>query len=266
MRRLFPFLAVLTLLLAPAARAHELLPAQLVEFMETHPDATLEELEAFLDANPGMDGDGVQGRAATLEAVRGAQPQGFWHTAWQFFGLGVEHILSGPDHILFVLSLILVFTSLRSVLKTVTAFTVSHSVTILLAGSDLLRVSASIVEPMIALSIAYVALTTVFLRHRPFFASRRNTLLSVFFFGLFHGMGFAGLLQELSVPRGSGFFTALISFNAGIEAGQMLILLAAVPLVYAFRRKRWYPAAMRVLAVMISVLAVFWMGQRLLGA
>jgi hypothetical protein len=228
-----------------SAYAHELLPKALIEYMEQHPDADQ--------------------RARIIDAARNPQQATLLDVAWDFFRLGFQHILEGIDHVLFVLSLLLVFRSLKETLKLITFFTVAHSITLLLAGAEILTLPSTIVEPLIAFSIAYVALTSVFLGKRyPFFARRGGKGLSVFLFGLFHGLGFAGLLQDLAIPR-EHFLNALISFNVGVEAGQMLILAIALPFIVIFRTSRWYPTVIRVLAVLISIVAIYWVFERIAG-
>ena len=134
--------------------------------------------------------------------------------AWQYLRLGFTHIVpEGVDHILFVLGIFLLNTRLKPILIQVTAFTVAHSITLGLTMYDVISLPARIVEPLIALSVAYVAIenivTTRLTPWRP---------VLVFAFGLLHGMGFAGILRELEVPR-SEIIPALISFNIGIELG-----------------------------------------------
>jgi hydrogenase/urease accessory protein HupE len=257
--------AALSLCPAPRAAAHTLLPKKLLQYMEEHPHATTQELEAFMQTDPAMYDGNAGYKAKIIAEVQNPQAGGFWNTCGDFFALGVNHILSGLDHILFVLSLVLFFVSLRATLKLISMFTLSHSITLILAGTDILRVSSTVVEPLIAFSIVYVALTSAFLRRYPFFASQKNKALSVFGFGLFHGMGFAGLLRELSIP-GDKFVPALVSFNVGIEAGQLCILALALPFIYFFRNASWYGRAMQVFALVISVVAFGWMIQRLRGA
>ena len=140
-----------------------------------------------------------------------------------FFRLGVEHILTGYDHILFLFALILRGGRLRSLLGIVTAFTVAHSITLALAVLGVVVVPSRIVEPVIALSIAYVALENIFRRR----AASGRWVVS-FVFGLVHGFGFAGALLELGLPP-SGLIGSLVFFNLGVEAGQAMIVAAAVP-------------------------------------
>jgi hydrogenase/urease accessory protein HupE len=179
--------------------------------------------------------------------------------ARQYLRLGFTHIVPyGLDHILFVLGIFLLAPKLRAVLTQVTAFTIAHSITLALSIYGIVSVSPRIVEPMIAVSIAYVAienLTTTRVR-----ASR---IALVFAFGLLHGLGFAGALRELQLPR-SEFVTALITFNIGVELGQLSIVATAFCLIaYWHRAKPWYryrfvmPAS-----AAIAAAGIFWTIQR----
>ncbi len=178
----------------------------------------------------------------------------------QYLSLGFTHIVPhGFDHILFVLGIFLLSTKLKPVLAQVTSFTVAHSITLGLTIYGLLSVSPRIVEPAIALSIAYVAienLTTSQLK--PWRVG------IVFAFGLLHGMGFAGVLRDLGLPR-SQFLPALITFNVGVEAGQLTVIAAAWLLVaWWARTKPWYryrfvmPAS-----ALIAATGIFWTVQRI---
>ncbi len=252
----------MTLLVAThTTYAHDLLPKQLIQFMKENPQATDQQIQDFLSINPAIYQNNPHFKSNMLYTIRHPD-HSFWHNGYDFIKLGLGHILSGPDHILFVLSILLVFVSLKDVLKLASVFTISHSITLILAGSNLVRVSSRVVEPMIALSIAYMAITSVFLRHRPFFRSAHSKASTVFFFGLFHGLGFAGLLKDLGIPE-NRFISSLLSFNIGIELGQILIIFCALPIIYAFRNKLWYPRAIQFAAVLIAILGFGWAFQRI---
>jgi len=150
--------------------------------------------------------------------------------------LGFEHILpKGLDHILFVLGIFLLSLSWRPLLLQVTAFTIAHTITLALSLYGVIALSPAIVEPLIALSIVYVAIENVLTKElKPW------RVWVVFAFGLLHGMGFAGVLTELGLPEGE-FVTALIAFNVGVELGQLAVIAAAFLLVGVwFRNKPWY--------------------------
>jgi hydrogenase/urease accessory protein HupE len=174
-----------------------------------------------------------------------------------FFRLGLDHILSGWDHLLFLAALILRGGSLLSLLRIVTAFTVAHSITLALAALGVVVVPGAVVEPAIAASIVWVALENLRARDAP----SRRWLVS-FGFGLVHGLGFASALQELSLPPGR-LAWALVGFNLGVEAGQGVVLLAAFPVLLWLRRASWEPVAVRAASVAVSLAGMFWLVQRL---
>lgn len=153
--------------------------------------------------------------------------------AKQYFVHGVEHILTGYDHLLFVAALVLVSVTLWDLIKIVTAFTAAHTITLVLASLNVIRLSPAIVEPLIAASIVFVALQNVFF---PVAARRGSRLAIAFFFGLFHGLGFAGGLLEAMAQMDSNSLTlALLSFSAGVEVGHQIVVL---PLFLALRLLR----------------------------
>lgn len=189
-------------------------------------------------------------------------------TTGKFVVLGLEHILSGLDHVLFVLGLILLGGNLKSLIKTVTAFTIAHSITLTLAVTKLLEPSPRIVEPLIALSIVAIAIENLRPRkeaaegqkvpdYRPYVA---------FGFGLLHGFGFAGALGEIGL-KGGELANALLSFNIGVELGQASIILVAAPLIaWAVKSKPeiWKKAAV-VGSCGIAAIGGYWFVTRLIG-
>jgi HupE / UreJ protein len=185
-----------------------------------------------------------------------------WQLAGRYLVLGFEHILpKGLDHILFVLGLFLLGNRLRPLLWQVTAFTVAHSITLGLSLYGVLRLPSAVVEPLIAASIAFVAVenlcTSELKPWRPFV---------VFGFGLMHGLGFAGVLTSLGLPR-NAFATALITFNLGVELGQLTVITLAFAAVGWWRRRPWYRQAIVLPASgAIAVTGLFWTVQRILLA
>ena len=180
--------------------------------------------------------------------------------ARQYLALGFTHIVPwGADHILFVLGLFLLARGFRPLLTQVTAFTIAHSVSLGLAAAGLVSIPSRIVEPLIAVSIVVIAVENVFVQN----VSPRRTLL-VFVFGLLHGLGFAGVLRELGLPP-SRFFVALFSFNAGVEAGQLFVILSAFALVgWWTKRRSWYRRWVVVPASLtIAGVGLFWAVERL---
>ncbi len=182
-------------------------------------------------------------------------------TAWRYAVLGFEHILpAGLDHVLFVLGLFLLSPRPKPLLIQVSLFTLAHTATLALSTLGLVRLSPSVVEPLIALSIAWVAFENVLTTElRPWRAGL------VFAFGLLHGLGFAGVLGELGLPR-EAFFTALVSFNVGVELGQLTVIGLAFAAVGAFRSRAWYRARVVVPAsLLIGLTGAWWTLTRTLG-
>ena len=178
----------------------------------------------------------------------------------RYAALGFTHILpKGIDHVLFVLGLFLLSRRARPLLLQISAFTIAHSMTLALSIFGVVRLSSSLVEPLIALSIAYVAIENVFMSR---LTSWRYAL--VFAFGLLHGLGFAGALSEVGLPRAE-FLTALVGFNVGVELGQLSVVAGAFLLVgYWFRDRPWYRQRVVVPASMwIACLGIYWTLQRL---
>lgn len=154
-------------------------------------------------------------------------------SSWSFILLGLQHILTGYDHILFVVGLVLVGGRLRDTLATATAFTLAHSITLACAVLGWAKLSSNIVEPLIALSIVAVAIEGLGQSNK----KRRLHAPVAFGFGLIHGFGFAGALQELSLS-GPGLGWALGGFNLGVELGQVAVILLSVPLLTLAARNR----------------------------
>ena len=178
-----------------------------------------------------------------------------------YLKLGFTHILPlGFDHILFVLSLFLLSPKLKPVLWQATAFTVAHSITLGLAMFHVITPSSQIVEPIIALSIMYVALENIISPHL-----KRSRIGIVFLFGLVHGMGFANALGELGLPQNS-YLSSLIMFNVGVELGQLAVILSAFFLFGKwFGNKSIHRKAIVVpLSVLITLMAGYWTVERLL--
>ena len=148
--------------------------------------------------------------------------RGFWSTAALYVTIGVRHILpDGLDHILFVLALFLSSTRGRALIIQISTFTVAHTVTLGLAAAGVISPTTGFVEPLIAATIAFVAIENLFLPDMP-----KWRPLVVFMFGLIHGLGFAGFFGELGMPPGQ-FWSALIGFNIGVEIGQLGVIAAA---------------------------------------
>ncbi len=174
--------------------------------------------------------------------------------ARQYLRLGYTHILpKGLDHILFVLGIFLLSPRWKTMLLQVTAFTVAHSITLALSIYGVVALPSRVVEPLIALSIAYVAIENLFTRElKPW------RVALVFAFGLLHGLGFAGVLRELGLPR-SEFATALVTFNLGVEGGQLTVIAIALLAVLPFMKRGWYHQRVVIPAsIAIAAIGLYW--------
>jgi hydrogenase/urease accessory protein HupE len=199
--------------------------------------------------------------SVVLSLVAPPAPLTLSEVAPKYFSLGFTHILpKGLDHILFVVGLFLLSTKWRSVFVQVSTFTLAHSITLGLTIYGVVSLPARVVEPMIALSIAYVAIENVVTTE---LKSWRVAL--VFSFGLLHGMGFAGVLRDLGLPRGD-FLAALVTFNAGVEAGQLTVVAIAFCLVVHWRRnaESYRRLIAQPASIAIAVTGLYWTVQRLL--
>ncbi len=177
-----------------------------------------------------------------------------------YLKLGFTHILPlGFDHILFVLSLYLLSPKLKPVLWQATAFTVAHSITLGLAIFDVITPSPAIVEPIIALSIMYVALENIFSPKL-----KKSRIGIVFLFGLVHGMGFANALGSLGLPE-NAYLTSLVMFNVGVELGQLAVILGAFFLFGKwFGNKPYYRKFVAIpISILITLMAGYWTIERI---
>lgn len=177
----------------------------------------------------------------------------------RFVASGIHHIFIGPDHILFIIGLILLGGSVRQLLKIVTGFTIAHSITLTVATLGLANPPGRIIEPLIALSIVYVGLDN--LRAKP--GKRDMRAFAAFGFGLVHGFGFASVLREFGLPPGS-IGWALLSFNAGVEVGQVCIVAAVAPVLALVRAKSSRSGALvaKLGSVVVALAGAFWFVER----
>ncbi len=182
------------------------------------------------------------------------------HPFRQFVILGVEHIVTGYDHLAFLFGLLLVGGPFRSALKIITSFTLAHSLTLALATFNLIRLPSSIVEPLIAASIIYVGVENIFS------SSMDKRWLLTFAFGLIHGCGFASALKEAGVGAdGGGVVLPLFSFNLGVEFGQAAIAALVLPLIWKLKQAphfafRYAPAC----SILIVLAGSYWLVERVL--
>ncbi len=179
-----------------------------------------------------------------------------------YFAIGVEHILTGWDHLLFVIALVLLVGGGGAAVKAATAFTLAHSLTLAAVTLGFAGLPQRPVEALIALSIVFLALEI--LRAGRATLTRRLPWLVAFAFGLLHGFGFAGALREIGLPEGE-MPSALVSFNLGVEAGQLLIIAGMFALLAAVRRfrPRAEPHGLRLAAYAIGITASYWLIDRL---
>lgn len=178
-------------------------------------------------------------------------------SSWQsFLTLGMKHILTGYDHLLFLLVLLIGRQSLKQYIMTITAFTLAHSITLTLAVLGIVDLPSKLVESIIALSICYVAIENIFrkkITHR---------WVITFVFGLVHGLGFASILKEMNLPK-SDLAIALLNFNVGIELIQLLIVLLLIPLLMKLQALKDYRRYVHIGSISIFILGAIWFFQRL---
>lgn len=175
-----------------------------------------------------------------------------------FVRLGTEHIFLGYDHILFLFGLLLLGGRFRNLLKIVTSFTVAHSITLILAALEFLKLPSKFVESAIAFSIMYIAVENLFVK------SSDKRWRITFFFGLVHGFGFSSVLRDLGLPE-RGLVLSLLSFNAGVEIGQACIVSALFPVVLFVHRFRWNTHAVRFASLVILFFGAEWFLDRAVG-
>ena len=179
---------------------------------------------------------------------------------WYYLVLGFEHIIpSGLDHILFIIGLYLLSPQIKHIVWQATAFTVAHTLTLILTMNNTISAPSELIEPIIALSIAFVALENIVLKTwKPW------RMALVFAFGLVHGMGFASALNESGLPR-DAFYTTLLTFNVGVEIGQLVVIALCHALFgYWCSQKIWYRSRLVYpLSILIAAVACFWTFERI---
>ncbi len=204
--------------------------------------------------------DGVLGvghDAIELGLGDDAAPRGA--SFFSLLALGIEHILTGYDHLVFLLGLVVVGGRARSLALVVTAFTVAHSITLGLAALQIFAPPARLVEPLIALSIAYVGVENFFVK------SAEGRWRVTFPFGLVHGFGFAGALSEIALPAAE-IPKALLAFNLGVEVGQLGVLTALLPVLWLLSRARWFDRVGRKLvSALVVLLGLGWFVARVVS-
>jgi hydrogenase/urease accessory protein HupE len=183
--------------------------------------------------------------------------ESWWQVASTYTMLGIEHILLGIDHLLFVLALLMLVPNTRKLIWTITSFTLAHSLTLAAATLGLVNVPQQPVEAVIALSILFVAMEIVHWRQGKPGITRTWPWLVAFTFGLLHGFGFAGALSEIGLPE-HAIPLALLFFNLGVEAGQLLFIASVLLIWAALKKFRWPQWAWRVPVYAIGSMAAYW--------
>lgn len=178
-----------------------------------------------------------------------------WAEISTFVLIGIEHILIGFDHIAFLVALIVIGLSTRETIKIITSFTVAHSITLLLAAMQVVTPNSMFVESVIALSICYIALENILTKQ----ANYRWVV--TFAFGLIHGFGFAGVLQEFIAGK-SNLVLSVVSFNVGVEVGQLIIFFILLPVLYLLRKKFETRKITIGASAVIFILGLIWFVER----
>ncbi len=198
--------------------------------------------------------------------------QGFFEIFKDYVWQGVLHILSGIDHILFVICLLFAAGEFRRLLKVITSFTVAHSITLAISALDIFTVPPKLAEPLIALSIAWVAVELLFeqARHKgdpdhqgTSSVHGRHLFVLTFCFGLLHGFGFSYVLRDAVGLPTDALAPALFSFNVGVELGQIAVVCAAYPVVVFLRNKEWGWRAVQVISAAVLLVSLYWFVVRL---
>lgn len=187
----------------------------------------------------------------TLQGDNDFAGAGSGSTIVQFLEEGIEHILIGYDHIAFVVGLVVVGGSLAGLVKVVTAFTIAHSITLALAALGIFALPGTIVEPLIALTVAWVGIENLVLR------DFQKRWMLTFFFGLVHGFGFASVLAGLGLAE-QPLVPALLGFNLGVEFGQLAIVIPIFFGLRAFREQKWHPVLVKAVSWSLVAAGSWW--------
>ena len=185
-------------------------------------------------------------------------------TFWSFLQLGIEHIWTGYDHLLFLFALLVVCRSFKSIVAIISCFTLAHSITLALATLNLVSLPSRITEPAIAASIVYVGVENLLRRG----AEPKGRWILTFVFGLIHGFGFASVLRQLGVgENGTSIVMPLFTFNAGVEVGQITIAAIVLPIVWRLRKhQEFLRYGVPALSAIVSAAGLYWFLQRTIFA
>ena len=175
---------------------------------------------------------------------------------FEFFKLGMEHIITGYDHLLFLFALLLARQSFKSYLAIITSFTIAHSITLTLGALGYINLPSLLVESVIALSICYVAIENIVRKEV------KTRWVLTFIFGLIHGLGFAGLIGGMNLPT-SNFILTLLSFNLGIEVVQIALVAIIVPILNKMQHTSIYPKTQLTASAIITLIGGYWVVERL---
>ncbi len=214
----------------------------------------------------------------TAKMAKNQQPFGgndLWKRFVDFFVVGVEHILTGYDHIMFLLGLLLMIMGFGNLLKVITAFTIAHSITLAIAVFGIYALPSALTETMIALSISFVAFENIYIQkiqskeigvsnswQHDIVGNPKKRWRLTFLFGLIHGFGFSAALREIGIPEGTRAIS-LFSFNLGVEAGQLMLVAAVFPFLWYARRKTYYQQLVRIVSITIGVAGLGLVLQRI---
>lgn len=230
-------------LIGKLARGHR-------QFLTLHDRSGRKLSEKLLDANNNQ----FESRLDSLFS-----PADWPATFGQFFWLGVEHILLGFDHLAFLFALLIVGSTLKEAAKIITSFTVAHSITLAMATFNVVSLPSGIVEPLIALSIIYVGVENLFRRE-----VKKRWLLT-FAFGLVHGFGFATVLREMGIGSSGSAAIPLLSFNLGVEVGQIAIAALILPLIWKLKAQQIFALRFApICSLLIAVAGGYWLIERTL--
>ncbi len=182
--------------------------------------------------------------------------------AWYYFKLGFTHIIpEGFDHVLFIIGICLINTKLKSIIYQASAFTVAHTIALALSMKNIIVAPSPVIEPIIALSIVFVAIENIMLSElKPW------RIVLVFLFGLIHGLGFASSLNEIGLPPNK-FFTSILMFNVGVEVCQIIIIAVLFSfLIQPYKNKLWYRyRIVYPISICIALISSYWTIERLIA-
>lgn len=209
-----------------------------------------------------------------LELKYDTKNKSTWELFVTYVNIGVVHILEGIDHILFVISLLLLPFAFKRILILISVFTIAHTITIILAGLNIVTLSSKIVEPIIAFSIIVTTLTAVYLNvknnnklegeieNKQEIKNMYFHVCIIFVFGLFHGLGFAGAFSALNIES-SNYLFPLICMNIGVEFGQLFIVMIAFPIIWVLRNQKYGRIILHVFSAITVCFALYWLIERL---